>query len=44
LIGNADLRESLKHAARKKVEQHYSQEIIFDQLKEFYRRQLAVVL
>jgi len=43
LIRNETLRESLKHAARKKVEQYYSQEIIFARLKEFYRRQLATI-
>jgi glycosyltransferase involved in cell wall biosynthesis len=43
LIRNDALRESLQHAARRKVEQHYSQEIIFDHLKKFYRRQLAAV-
>jgi glycosyltransferase involved in cell wall biosynthesis len=43
LIKNNALRESLKRAARRKVEQYYSQEIVFDQLREFYRRQLTTV-
>lgn len=43
LIRNDALRESLKHAARSKVEQNYSQEIIFDHLKRFYRRQLSML-
>ena len=43
LIKNNALRESLKHAARRKVEQYYSQEVVFDQLREFYRRQLTKV-
>jgi glycosyltransferase involved in cell wall biosynthesis len=44
LIKNDALRESLQHAARKRVEQHYSQEIVFDQLREFYHRQLLTVV
>ena len=44
LIRNDSLRKSLGQAARRKVEQHYSQEIIFDRLKEFYRRQLNSVV
>ncbi len=43
LFKNDALRESLKHAARRKVVQRYRQEIIFDQLKEFYRRQLTAI-
>ena len=43
LVKNDALRKSLQEAARRKVEQHYSQEIIFDQLRDFYRRQLTAV-
>jgi glycosyltransferase involved in cell wall biosynthesis len=43
LVKNDALRKSLQYAARRKVAQHYGQEIIFDQLKEFYRRQLKAV-
>jgi len=44
LIRNEALRESLQHAIRKKIEQHYSQEIIFERLKRFYRRQLRTLV
>lgn len=44
LIRNDDLRESLQQAVRMKVEQQYSQENIFNQLKDFYRRQLDTVV
>jgi len=43
LAKNDALRKSLQDAARRKAEQHYRQEIVFNQLKEFYRRQLTAV-
>ena len=44
LIQNDKLRESLQQAARNRVVQDYSQEVVFDQLREFYRRQLLSVV
>lgn len=43
LLKNDALRQSLQNAARRKVEQHYGQENVFNQLREFYHRQLLTV-
>ena len=43
LVKNDALRQSLQDAARRKVEQHYGQKVIFDQLRKFYHRQLLTV-
>jgi len=44
LVNNDVLRESLQQAARNKVAHQYGQEIVFNQLRKFYRRQLLEVV
>lgn len=44
LLQNDDLRTSIGQSARSAVEQRFSQEIAFQRIKEFYQRQINLVI